>query len=145
MLEVYNKNDEFSDVEVARYLVQFDQDDINNFISDNNATASINFFLKNYIAYGQGFELDTKLEIYPISGSWENGIGKFSNSPETKVGVSWKFRNYESGSDWNFISNPYTTQSYDADFTSEGGGVWFTGSADGKNLEVTQSFSLNRV
>ena len=142
MLEVYNKNDINVKPHVARYLLQFDQNDINNFISNNNSTASINFILKNYIASAQGFNLDTDLEIYPVSGSWENGTGKFGNDPETTNGVSWKWRNFESGSQWNFNSNPFTTQSYDSLYAEQGGGVWFTGSADGKKLEVTQSFSL---
>lgn len=142
MLEVYNKNNETVDPQVARFLVKFDQDDINNFISTNNATSSINFLFKNYIAFGQGYNLDTKLEIYPVSGSWDNGTGKFSDSPESTNGVSWKFRDAENNLQWNFSSNPYTTQSFNSLFTEQGGGVWFTGSSDGKQIEVTQSFSL---
>jgi len=142
MLEVYNQNIETSNPQVARYLVQFDQEDINRFITNNNATSSINFLFKNYIAYGQGYNLDTKLEIYPISGSWDNGTGKFSDTPQTTNGVSWKFRDAEDTLQWNFSSNPYTTQSFNSTYTDEGGGVWFTGSSDGKNIEVTQSFSL---
>ena len=145
MLEVYNQNNETVDPQVARVLVQFDQDDINNFISTNNATSSINFLFKNYIAYGQGYNLDTKLEIYPISGSWDNGTGKFSDSPQSTNGVSWKFRDAEDTLQWNFSSNPYTTQSFNSIFTEEGGGVWFTGSSDGKQIEVTQSFSLRSI
>ena len=112
MLEVYSQNNETVDPQVARFLVQFDQDDINNFILNNNATSSINFLFKNYIANGQGYNLDTKLEIYPISGSWDNGTGKFSDSPQSTNGVSWKFRDADDTLLWNFASNPYTTQSY---------------------------------
>ena len=142
MLEVYNQNNETVNPQVARFLVKFDQDDINNFISNNNATSSINFLFKNYIAFGQGYNLDTKLEIYPISGSWDNGTGKFSDSPESTNGVSWKFRDSEDTLPWNFSSNPFTTESFNSIFTEQGGGVWFTGSSDGKQIEVTQSFSL---
>ena len=142
MLEVYNQNNETVNPQVARFLVQFDQDDINNFISNNNATSSINFLFKNYIAFGQGYNLDTKIEIYPISGSWDNGTGKFSDSPQSTNGVSWKFRDAEDILPWNFSSNQYTTESYNSLFTEQGGGVWFTGSSDGKQIEVTQSFSL---
>ena len=142
MLEVYNQNNATATPQVSRYLVQFDQEDINNFISSNNITSSINFYLRNYIAFAQGFNLDGKLEIYPISGSWENGTGKFDDSPEVTNGVSWKSRNFKDGNTWNFLSNPFTTQSYNTSYTDEGGGVWFTGSSDGKELEVSQSFSL---
>ena len=142
MLELYNKNDETVAPQVARYLVQYDQEDINSFISNNNATSSINFLFKNYIAYGQGYNLDTKAEIYPISGSWDNGTGKFDDDPQSTNGVSWKFRNADDTLLWSFNSNPYTTQSFNPLFADEGGGVWFTGSSDNKQIEVTQSFSL---
>ena len=142
MLEVYNQSNETVDPQVARFLVQFDQDDINTFISDNSTTSSINFLFKNYIAFGQGYNLDTKLEIYPISGSWDNGTGKFSDSPQSTDGVSWRYRNANDTIEWGFNSNPYTTQSFNSQFTTEGGGVWFTGSSDNKQIEVTQSFSL---
>ena len=142
MLEIYNKNQETVSPQVARYLVQFDQDDLNSFISSNNATSSINFLFKNYIAFGEGYNLDSTIEVYPISGSWDNGTGKFSDSPQSTNGASWKFRDSSDLLLWSFNSNPYTTQSYNSLFTEEGGGVWFTGSAEGKQLEVTQSFSL---
>jgi len=142
MLEVYNKNEETVAPQVARYLVQFNQQDLDSFINTNNTTSSINFILKNYIAYGQGFNLDTKVEIYPISGSWDNGTGKFADSPQSTNGVSWKFRDASDTLEWNFNSNPYTTQSFNSLHTTEGGGVWFTGSSDNKIIEVTQSFAL---
>ena len=142
MLEVYNQGSETVDPQVARFLVKYDQDDINNFILNNNSTSSINFLFKNYIAYGQGYNLDTNIEVYPISGSWDNGTGKFSDSPQSTNGVSWKFRDADDLQQWNFNSNPYTTQSFNPLFTEEGGGVWFTGSLEGKKIEVTQSFSL---
>jgi hypothetical protein len=102
----------------------------------------MNFTLKNFIAFGDGFNLDSELYIYPISGSWENGTGKFADSPETTNGVSWKWRNFRSGSLWNFNSNTLTTHSFNPLYSVEGGGVWFTGSTEGKQLEVSQSFSL---
>ena len=142
ILEVYNKNNITAEPQVSRYVVEFDQDQIDTFLTDNNITSSYKFYLKNYIATAQGYNLDTNLEIYPLSGSWENGTGKFSDDPETTNGVSWKWRNYRSGSTWSFTNNPYTTQSFNNSYTVEGGGVWFTGSAEGKNLKVTQSFSL---
>ena len=123
MLEVYNQNNETVDPQVARVLVQFDQDDINNFISTNNATSSINFLFKNYIAYGQGYNLDTKLEIYPISGSWDNGTGKFGDLPVNKTGASWVYKNAGQLNAWSTSGfTTFTTGSYITG--KEGGGNW---------------------
>ena len=142
MLEVYNLNSTTTSPQVARSLIQFDQSDINNFISINSATASLAFGLKAFIAYADGFNLDTDVYVYPVSGSWQNGTGKFDDSPEVRNGVTWTNRDHEDGATWNFVGNVFTTQSYNSNYTTEGGGVWWTGSYEGKQLEVSQSFSL---
>jgi hypothetical protein len=143
MLEVYNQNNITVSPQVSRYVIKFDQESIDSFISNNSATESINFSLKNFIAYAQGFNLDTELYVYPVSGSWENGTGKFADNPETTNGVSWLFRDSKDlGTNWNFAGVPYSTQSFNTTYSPEGGGVWYTGSAQGKRIEVSQSFSL---
>ena len=38
--------------------------------------------------------MDQTLKVYPVSGSWNMGTGKYYNSPQTTDGVSWTFRNY---------------------------------------------------
>ena len=50
--------------------------------------------MDNYAAVVTGLGMDQTLKVYPISGSWNMGTGKFANSPSTTDGVSWIFRNY---------------------------------------------------
>ena len=38
--------------------------------------------------------MDQVLKVYPVSGSWNMGTGKYYNSPQTTDGVSWTYRNY---------------------------------------------------
>ena len=50
--------------------------------------------MDNYGAVVTGLGMDQTLKIYPVSGSWNMGTGKYANSPVTTDGVSWKFRNF---------------------------------------------------
>ena len=50
--------------------------------------------MDNYAAVVTGLGMDQTLKIYPVSGSWNMGTGKYANSPVTTDGVSWTFRNY---------------------------------------------------
>jgi len=134
--------------QVFRYLVEFDQSDIENVI-DNKVPAGVEFKsnFKCYVANAQGIIFDTELYIYPVSGSWSNGSGTYLDYPFTTNGVSWKAQTYSGsgGQNWNIdVSSydTYVTASWSSSFT--GGGTWFTGSSDpnNPNIEVTQSFTL---
>ena len=50
--------------------------------------------LLNSAAVVTGLGMDQTLNVYPVSGSWNMGTGRFANVPNTTDGVSWKFRNY---------------------------------------------------
>jgi len=57
------------------------------------------FYLKLYEADGnKETTLDYKLAAFPVSQSWDEGVGKFANDPMTTNGVSWTNRNYYPGS-----------------------------------------------
>lgn len=151
IIEVGNLNVNINPVpQVFRYLIEFDQNEINSVVSTKvGATKPFNSVLKSYIATAQGIIFDTELEIYPISGSWNNGSGTYLDSPFTVNGVSWLARTF-SGSGAgakNWIIDPaalptYVTASFSGSFV--GGGNWFTGSSDtnNPNIYVTQSFTI---
>ena len=151
IIEIGNLNVNINPVpQVFRYLIEFDQNEINSVVNTKiGATKAFNSVLKAYIANAQGVIFDTELEIYPISGSWNNGSGTYLDSPFTTNGVSWKARTF-SGSGAgaiNWLTDPaglgtYVTASFSGSF--QGGGNWFTGSSDtnNPNIEVTQSFAL---
>ena len=133
---------------VARSLVKFNQDQINN-VLDNIAsvTESLNFTasLKSFIAKATNVILDSNIEIYPISGSWNNGSGQYLDLRENTNGVSWVYSAYSGSTAWpTLFYNDLTTGSYSGS-NNAGGGVWWTGSGgytDIGSLRYTQSFNL---
>ena len=147
IIEVGNLNVNINPVpQVFRYVIEFDQSEIEDII-DNKVGTGKTFAsgLKAYISNAQGVIFDTNLEIYPISGSWNNGSGTYLDSPFTVNGVSWRARNFSgsaaSGAEyWNLnvpSYAPYVTSSWSS--SMEGGGTWYTGSNDPNNTNVATS------
>lgn len=145
IIEVGNLNVNTNPVpQVFRYLVEFDQNEINNVIDNIIGSTQFSSSLKNYIANAQGVIFDTEIEIFPISGSWNNGSGTYLDQPFTTNGVSWVNQTFEGGKKWQITNYPtYVTASWSGS-VNMGGGTWYTGSDDpyNTNLYVTQSYSL---
>lgn len=115
---------------INRSLIQFNTNLINEYIEDNNIT---NYYsnLKLYTVDSRNLPLDFNLELYPITGSWDNGTGKQQHQPQTTNGVSWTKR--KAGTDWDLINlDSNKTGSFNL---NSGGGNWNT------NYLITQSFS----
>jgi hypothetical protein len=126
--------------QVSRYLVQFDQTEINS-LFDNKITGTYQINLKNYICNINNLNLDTTLEVYAVSGSWGMGTGHFNDDPETQNGCNWKYKTYEGEGIWDTSGfSTYATASY-GEVT--GGGTWYTGSALGLNVTQSQVYSYN--
>lgn len=128
--------------QVFRFLIQFDQSEIEDVINNKIGDTNFSSHLKTYIATAQGIVANTNLEIYPVSGSWNNGTGTYLDSPFTTNGVNWKYQNFSGSGLWNPTpTDTYVTASWSG---SSGGGNWYTGSNDpnNTNIEVTQSFDL---
>ena len=145
ILEVGNLNENINPVpQVSRFLVQFDQTEIEDVIDNKVGGTQFSSSLKCYIANAQGIIFDTELEIYPVSGSWNNGSGTYLDSPVTTNGCSWKNQTFEGGQEWATSSfQTYVTASFSGS-NNAGGGTWYTGSSDpiNTNIEVSQSFKL---
>lgn len=116
-----------------RALVKFDLTTISQSIANGSIGATRKFYLN--LSAVDAFELPTTLTftIAPVSQSWDAGIGKYANNPETTQGVTWYQRT--SVVDW-------TTGSYAANTTASwtvnsGGGTWYTNN--------TQSFTLSNT
>jgi hypothetical protein len=124
-----------STTEVSRALLAFSNSDIIDILSTKVGSTNYKAYLKLYLATASEIPLDYTLYCHPISGSWNMGTGRTSNSPEVSDGVSWKYRNYISGSVFSVL-NTEATSSYR---TNIGGGTWYTGS----NLVATQSFTYS--
>ena len=147
IIECINLNVSINPVpQVSRFLIEFDQGEINNVVDNIVGNVKFSASLKSYIATAQGVIFDTDLEAYPISGSWNNGSGTYLDSPITANGCSWVARTYSGSGGENWLVDGYTnnvTGSYSSSAFA-GGGNWYTGSGDTNhpNIEVTQSFTL---
>jgi hypothetical protein len=62
--------------------------------SDSFGPVEHKITMDNYAAVVTGLGMDQTLKVYPVSGSWNMGTGKYYNVPQTTDGVSWTFRNY---------------------------------------------------
>ena len=134
---------------VARSLVKFDQSEIEDVIdSISKVTGSWDNWsgsLKLNVAKATNVILESKIEVYPISGSWNNGSGQHMDNPVNHTGTSWVFSDFSGSNKWPTLNlPPLVTSSYSGS-SNAGGGTWFTGSGgyDGVgSLEFTQSFNL---
>jgi hypothetical protein len=115
-----------------RALLKFDLTTISQSIAAGDIV-SASYYLNLYTADAQEIQTNYTIEVYPISQSWESGIGRYINIPETVIGSSWVNRN-NSG----VTATPWSTGSYIANTTASyltipGGGTWYT------NYACTQS------
>jgi hypothetical protein len=132
ILETSNKLGISGDPEVARYLVQFDQTEIQDIITNKIDGNQYNIYLKNFIAEVQGINQNTLLEILPIAQSWNNGTGYYLDNPQEQNGASWTYANYSGSGIWSPSGSyssingitPYTS-SFSNLYGGIGGGNWF--------------------
>jgi hypothetical protein len=144
IIEIGNLNVNYEPVpQVFRFLVQFDQSEIEDIIVNKIGSTNFSSSLKCYIATAQGVVAQTEVEAYAVSVPWNNGSGTYLDSPYTTNGVSWRYRTFENGTLWDTGNFPtYVTGSYSGSFL--GGGTWYTGSNDPNNTKLTptQSFDI---
>jgi hypothetical protein len=132
ILEVSNKLDISGDPGVARYLIKFDQTEIQDIINDKINGNSYSIYLKNFIAEAQGLNQNTALSIHPLAQSWNNGTGYYLDNPKETDGASWTYSNYNGSGPWNpsgYYSGSsgaiFYTSSFSNSYGGAGGGNWF--------------------
>jgi len=84
-------NSSGANVKVSRVLIKFDLGEVSSSIVDGTIT-NPKFYLNMYDANSQNLTTSQELYAYPVSQSWVEGQGTFSDSPLTAEGASWKFR-----------------------------------------------------
>jgi len=127
--------------QVSRFLIKFSQSEIEDVLANKIGTASFQSNLKTYIANITGLNSTTTLEVYPVSGSWNMGTGRYSNIPQTQNGVCWTSKLSANEGNWSTTFNSYVTASYQA--ANPGGGTWYTGSSLGLNVTQSQELSYS--
>ena len=145
--EILSLKDEPSSTDLnyypSRILIQFKQSEINNVISDRVVSGPFSASLNCYQTEHKELSINQNLEVFSLSGSWNNGTGRFTNIPVISDGGSWLYRdgspdaisNDELGTKWATASlTTGVTSSWIA--ASPGGGTWYTGSG----FEITKTY-----
>ena len=104
----------------TRVLIQFDTDEIKNYITASNIAGDYKTFLRLYETKGtSGLSENYTIAAYPISESWDEGVGKEVDNPKTVEGCSWKHRKNTNNIeiDWEtpgatYISSDEVTQTF---------------------------------
>ena len=133
---------------VARTLIQFDNDEINNTIENVIGSTNFQTRLRSYIATAQGIVESSTLEVWPIAVSpdsnidWNQGTGTYLDQPLTTDGACWESPFFAGDNQWPIgIPDTYGTPSgsYNVQYAAIGGGAWYTGSG-GNDFNITASF-----
>ena len=133
----------------SRILIKFKNDDITNAISlvgDTNFSSSLSSSVKLQLSIADTKNLTSThvINAYAVSQSWDEGTGKYLNTPTGSNGASWFFRD-NSGlvTEWPGVSSVTDnfgsgggTGSISSSLLTQGGGTWYTGS----NFYGTQQF-----
>lgn len=122
---------------VARPLISFDSSEISDVLDNKVGTATFSSSLK--LTYATAYETPTTYSVnaYPVYDAWDEGVGKFGDSPTNTTGVSWDFPLNDSSGSWDFPTGQGITGS-NSDVNLQGGS-WYTGS-NNISLEGTQTF-----
>lgn len=109
----------------SRVLIEFDFTKVSQSIA-NGVITDPTFSLDLKTTVARELQSEFVLSVYPISQSWDNGLGKRQDNPKTTDGVSYRYRDVLSGSAWtslggDFLSTPsssltFGTQTDDATF-----------------------------
>jgi hypothetical protein len=145
----------------SRILMKFDVSGVESDVNSGKISSNAKYYLQLRTADVKEIPQEYTIYAYPLSGSWTNGTGKYSNTPATTDGVSWKYRSSKSvgtlwgvtavtggiNYEWDEVSDSWVdanlifgalfasvTGSY---FSNVGGGTWWTF----PELESSQSFS----
>jgi len=105
----------------------------------SSANNSASVYLNLRAANASDLPTDYTIYAFPVSQSWTNGNGNYSDVPEIRNGASWYYRdNEDQATRWN------TGSAHSKNDTSvtelQGGGTWVTGST----YEASQSFSYEQ-
>ena len=113
----------------SRILIQFKDSDIKNVFQTLilNNTSSYSASLELFAAKTVNLASDTIIEAFPLSQSWHEGTGRYSNLPTSSNGCTWLYKDNSTNKTlWNtsnFSEN--TTGSIESDLITKGGGTWY--------------------
>ena len=125
----------------TRILIKFRDIDIKDVFETKilSKTGSYSASLELFSAKHENLASNHIIEVYPISESWDEGTGRYSNYPTSSDGCSWLYKDNSTRKNiWiteSFASN--TTGSINSDIIPKGGGTWY----NDNSLKSSQSFN----
>ena len=137
----------------TRVLVQFDTDEIESYISSSVLPNDYKLNLRLYETEGtSGLSEEYTISAYPLSQSWDEGIGKESDVPKTTEGCSWAFSKNNQGVEvkWNAYSSSISSSVDEGGDTINTTSTFTSSFVDGNQIsegsfieddEATQVFS----
>jgi hypothetical protein len=129
----------------TRILIQFKDSEISDTLS-NKITGSFSASLQLFSIEHKNLAQNQNIEVFPLSQSWNEGTGRFSNLPSSSNGCSWLYSdNSTTKTEWITTGfAPGTTGSILSGIgLTQGGGVWYTGSAFSSSQEFSNSEILD--
>ena len=130
--------------EVSRSIIKFPSAQISDILANKVGNNNFDVYLKLYLANASSIPLNYTLLTHPLASDWNMGTGRLGNSPITVDGVSWKYKDQDSGSVW-FTNSSFpsgTTGSFRSGSSAVvGGGLWYTGSQYAASQSFTNSTS----
>jgi hypothetical protein len=129
--------------QASRFLIQFSQQELLQLSSSYfGAAPMFSASLKCYAANVTNISQTTLVDVLAVTGSWNNGTGKYGDVPATTNGVSWTYRS-------SVNVNPWITGSFGAGVTgsfpttNKGGGNWLTAYNQSQSFEYANPIDLN--
>ena len=120
----------------SRVLLKFKNEEIKSTIEDKIGSSTFNdgttkVALQLLSTEHKNLISTLNLEVFAVSQSWDEGTGRYSNLPTGSNGTSWVYRDNDTDkTKWTTSSfGTASTGSINAVGITEGGGVWYTGSA----------------
>ena len=133
---VYNPTTTFTnDPEFSRILIQFDLTSISSSLLTGDINNGSKFFLKLKASSTSEVPLDYKIYAYPISKSWDMGIGRYDTDGIGSFGANWYYNTTQNTSSLWYSSTASTvtynfsdyllTSSLGSSSFQNGGATWF--------------------
>ena len=129
--------------QVSRFLIQFDQTEIEDVINNKISGSNWQSNLRCFIAKTTGLKLDTTLDIHAVSSSWIMGTGKYLDSPISTDGVSWLYTDELDGNLWNItgtLNGIAVSNSFNNTYAPLGGGTWYNQIANLNTIPTSNTF-----
>lgn len=120
----------------SRILLYFDIDwtKIDSAKEFTSGSATHSAFLNLYTSKAETIPYSYTLEAYPISMSWDMGLGRATNKPIIKEGTSWTYRDGETPAT-SWITGSFVAGSTGSNgCTVNGGATWYTHSSSAQTF-----------